>query len=137
MTVHGTVLVQCAFRFQTAIDLFDIIFQEKVIGFHECLPTVFQTKKSVPYFLGCNKAVALHDFLIMPCDSCAELVEQPVGLPCRHAFSYGATALDTPECRIDGDLAAELCLCAIHGDAPHDGRCAVFLDLVFLQIEDD
>ena len=79
MTVHGTVLVQCAFRFQTAIDLFDIIFQEKVIGFHECLPTVFQTKKSVPYFLGCNKAVALHDFLIMPCDSCAELVEQPVG----------------------------------------------------------
>ena len=49
----------------------------------------------------------------------------------------GRITLDAPEVRLDGCLAAELCLRAVHGDASHDGRCTVFLYFVFLQIEDD
>ena len=68
-----------------------------------------------------DKAVALHDFLIMPRDGCTELVEYPVGLPCRYTLTNRTTTLDAPEVRLDGYLAAELCLRTVQGDAPHDG----------------
>ena len=92
-----------------------------VINLYERLAAVFQTKESIPDFLGRDKAVALHDFLIMPCDGCTELVERAVGLPCRYTLTNRTTTLDAPEIRLDGELAAELRLRTVHGDAPHDG----------------
>ena len=73
----------------------------------------------------------------MPCDTCTEFVEHPVGFPCRYTLTNRTTTLDAPEIRLDGELAAELRLRAVHGDASHDRCRTVFLYLVFLQIEDD
>ena len=121
VVVHGIVLVQRALCFHATIDFLGIVFQEEVISLYKCLSTVFQTKECISYFLGSDKAVALHDFLIMSRDGCTEFVEHPVGLPCRYTLANRTTALDTPEVRFDGELAAELCLRAVHGDASHDG----------------
>ena len=128
---------QRALCFHAAVDFLGIIFHEVVINLYERLAAVFQTKESIPDFLGRDKAVALHDFLIMLCDTYTEFVEHPVGLPCRYTLTNRTTTLDAPEVRFDGYLAAELRLRAVHGDASHDGRCTVFLYFVFLQIEDD
>ena len=128
---------QCALCFHAAVDFLCIIFHEVVINLYERLAAVFQAKESIPDFIGRDKAVALHDFLIMPRDTCTEFVEHPVDFPCRYTLTNRTTTLDAPEVQFDGYLAAELRLCAVHGDASHNGCRTVFLYLVFLQIEDD
>ena len=112
---------QCAFRFHAAVDFLGIIFHEVAINLYERLAAVFQTKESIPDFLGRDKAVVLHNFLIMPRDGCTELVEYPIDLPCRYTLTNRTPTLDAPEVRLDGCLAAELCLRAVHGDTSHDG----------------
>ena len=121
MTVYGMVFRQCALCFHATVDFLGIIFHEVVINLYERLAAVFQAKESIPDFLGRDKAVALHDFLIMPRDTCTEFVEHPVGFPCRYTLANRTTTLDAPEIRLDGELAAELCLRAVHGDTSHDG----------------
>ena len=112
---------QRAFCLHAAVDFLGIIFYEVAINLYECLAAIFQTKESIPDFLSRDKAVALHDFLIMPCDTYTEFVEHPVGFPCRYTLANRTTTLDAPEIRLDGELAAELRLRTVHGDAPHDG----------------
>ncbi len=80
-----------------AVDFLCIIFHEVVINLYERLAAVFQAKESIPDFLGRDKAVALHDFLIMLCDTYTEFVEHPVGLPCRYTLANRTTTLYAPE----------------------------------------
>ena len=88
---------QRAFCLHAAVDFLGIIFYEVAINLYERLAAVFQAKESIPDFLGSSKAVALHDFLIMPRDTCTEFVEHPVGFPCRYTLTNRTTTLDAPE----------------------------------------
>ena len=109
-----------------------VVCQEVVVEGDEGMLAVFQALKGIAHLFGGDEVVTLHDFLIMFCNGDTQLVERTIDIACRYAFANGSSAFDAPEFCFDGYLAAELCLCAVHGDAPHDGRGAVFLDLVLL-----
>jgi len=95
--VNGAVLQQRAFGFHACLHLLLVVLVVLAEHLHQRVVAVFQSEKGVLHLLRRDEVVTLHDFLIMPRDTCTEFVEHPVGFPCRYTLTNRTTTLDAPE----------------------------------------
>ena len=95
----------------------------------------FQVLATVLYLLRRDEVVTLHDFLIVSVDAYPHLVKHTVRFECRRASARDTSPFGVPQFRINGQLAAELRLAAVHRDASHDGNRPVLFHYLTLEVE--
>lgn len=134
--VNGPVLQERAFGFHAGLHLFLVVLVVLAEHLHQRVVAVFQSEKGVLDLLRRDKVVTLHDFLIVFVDTHTHLVEHAVRFECRRASARDTSPFGVPQLGIDGQLAAELRLAAVHRDASHDGYCPVLFHYLTLEVVD-
>ena len=134
--VNGLVLQERAFGFHACLHLLDIVLVVLPEHLQQRVVAVFQSEKGVFHLFRSDEVVTLHDFLIMPVDAHAHLVEHTVRFECRRASARDTSPFGVPQFGIDGQFAAELRLAAVHRDASHDGHCPVLFHYLTFEVVD-
>ena len=133
--VNGLVLQERAFGFHASFYLFLVVLVVLPEHLHQRVVAVFQSEKGVLDLLRRDKVVTLHDFLIVPVDAHAHLVEHTVRFECCRASARDTSSFGIPQLGIDCQFAAELCLASVHRDASHDGYCPVLFHYLTFEVE--